>query len=156
MRAIGQRLRPLDWEPRTAGATRYVADVDLPGTLVGRVLRSPHPHARILSIDPAPARALPGVVAVLTAADLPDRRYKHEGPRFADRPPLARDVVRFVGQEVAVVAAESAPQAAAALAAIRVRYQRLPEVTTIEAALAPGAPRLHDRAAAGPASSTVP
>ena len=74
---------------------------------------------------------MPGVAAVLTAADLPDRLYKHEGGRLSDRRPLARDVVRFVGEEVAVVAAETAAQAAAALGVIQVRYQPLPAVTTV-------------------------
>ncbi len=142
---IGQRVRHIEWDPRTSGAARYVADVELPGTLVGRVLRSPHPHARILSVDTRAARRMPGVLAVLTAADFPDVRYKHEGGRLSDRRPLAKDVVRFVGEEVAVVAAETAAQAAAALAAIRVRYRPLPAVATVAAALAKGAPRLHDR-----------
>ena len=140
---IGQRVRPLEWDERTSGAARYVADVALPGTLVGRVLRSPHPHARILSIDTGAARRSPGVHAVLTAADFPDVRYKHE---IADRRPLAKEVVRFVGEEVAVVAAETAEQAEQALAVIRVRYRRRPAVTTVAAALAAAAPRLHDRA----------
>jgi CO/xanthine dehydrogenase Mo-binding subunit/CO/xanthine dehydrogenase FAD-binding subunit len=143
---LGRPTRPIEWDARTSGASRYVADVVLPGTLIARVLRSPHPHARILSIDAEPAGRMPGVAAVLTAADLPDRLYKHEGPRLSDRHPLARDVVRFVGEEVAVVAAETAAQAAAALGVIQVRYQPLPAVTTVAAALADGAARLHQRA----------
>jgi CO/xanthine dehydrogenase Mo-binding subunit/CO/xanthine dehydrogenase FAD-binding subunit len=139
---IGRRVRPLDWEARTSGASRYVGDVELPGTLVGRILRSPHPHARILSIDTEAASRAPGVHAVLTARDLPDVRYQHDIP---DRRPLATDVVRFVGEEVAGVAAETAAQAARALALIRVRYQPLPAVTTVAAALAATAPRIHDR-----------
>ena len=143
---LGRPIRSIEWDARTSGASRYVADVVLPGTLVARVLRSPHPHARILSVDVRAATRMPGVTAVLTAADLPDRLYKHEGGRLSDRRPLARDVVRFVGEEVAVVAAETAAQAAAALGVIHVRYQPLPAVTTVAAALADGAARLHDRA----------
>ena len=143
---IGRRARSIEWDARTSGGSRYVADVVLPGTLVARVLRSPHPHARILSLDTAAAARMPGVAAVLAAGDLPDRLYKHEGGRLSDRRPLARDVVRFVGEEVAVVAAETARQAATALSAIRVRYEALPAVTTVAAALADGAPRLHARA----------
>jgi CO/xanthine dehydrogenase Mo-binding subunit/CO/xanthine dehydrogenase FAD-binding subunit len=143
---VGRRTRSIEWDARTSGASRYVADVVLPGTLVARVLRSPHPHARIMSIDAEAARRMPGVRAVLTAADLPDRLYKHEGGRLSDRRPLARDVVRFVGEEVAVAAAETAEQAAAALAVIQVRYESLPAVTTVEAALAKGAARVHERA----------
>jgi len=142
---IGRRVRAIDWDRRTSGGSRYVSDVALPGILIARVLRSPHPHARILAIDVEAARRLSGVVAVLTALDLPDLLYKHEGGRLSDRRPLARDVVRFVGEEVAVVAAETAAQADAAIAAIRVRYRPLPAVTTVAAALAHGAPRLHDR-----------
>jgi CO/xanthine dehydrogenase Mo-binding subunit/CO/xanthine dehydrogenase FAD-binding subunit len=143
---IGRRTRSIEWDARTSGGSRYVADVVLPGTLVARVLRSPHPHARILSLDAAAAARMPGVAAVLTARDLSDRLYKHEGGRLSDRRPLARDVVRFVGEEVAVVAAETAAQAEAALGAIRARYEPLPAVTTVAAALADGAPRLHARA----------
>ncbi len=143
---LGRPTRSIEWDARTSGASRYVADVVLPGTLVARVLRSPHPHARILSIDAEPAGRMPGVAAVLTAADLADHLYKHEGGRLSDRRPLARDVVRFVGEEVAVVAAETAAQAVAALGMIHVRYQPLPAVTTVAAALAEGAARLHQRA----------
>lgn len=146
-RWIGQRTRAVDWEAKTSGRELYAADVHLPGTLVGRVLRSPHPHARIRRIDTTAAQALPGVHAVVTAADLvPGARYVHSGEPHRDRPPLADGVVRYIGEEVAAVAAESQAAADAALAAIRVRYQRLRAPLTISAALAPGAPVLHQRA----------
>ena len=152
---LGRPTRSIEWDARTSGASRYVADVVVPGTLVARVLRSPHPHARIVSIDVQAAARMPGIAAVLTAADLPDRLYKHEGGRLSDRRPLARDVVRFVGEEVAVVAAETAAQAAAALGVIQVRYQPLPAVTTVAAALAEGAARLHDRASGSNVSLVI-
>ena len=152
---LGRPTRSIEWDARTSGASRYVADVVVPGTLVARVLRSPHPHARIVSIDVHAASRMPGVAAVLTAADLPDRLYKHEGGRLSDRRPLARDVVRFVGEEVAVVAAETAAQAAAALGVIQVRYQPLPAVTTVAAALAEGATRLHERASGSNVSLVI-
>jgi CO/xanthine dehydrogenase Mo-binding subunit/CO/xanthine dehydrogenase FAD-binding subunit len=144
MTYIGQRVRPLDWEARTSGRVRFAGDLAMDGLLIGRVLRSPHPHARILAIDTSRAKALPGVHAVIGAADLPaGARYIHEGAK--DRPPFADGVVRFIGQEVAAVAAETEAQANAALAAIAVEYDILPAPLDIATALAPGAKRLHDR-----------
>ncbi|GAA5112921.1 hypothetical protein GCM10023320_07780 [Pseudonocardia adelaidensis] len=105
--------------------------------LVGAVLRSPYPHARIVEIDISSAERSPGVHAVVTAADLPDVHYADYGT--PDRPALARGTVRFVGHEVAAVAAETAEQARAAVAAIRVRYAALPRLPRFEDALRPGA-----------------
>lgn len=143
--SVGQRIRNVDWEARTTGTGRYSGDVRLEGMLVARVLRSPHPHARIRSIDVSAARRAPGVVAAITAADLPERTYAHHGGPLSDRYALARGVVRFVGEEVAAVAAETQEQAGAALRLLRVRYELLPAATTVEEAMAPGAPRLHER-----------
>lgn len=143
--SVGARVRNIDWEAKTSGADRYVGDVLPDGLLVARVLRSPFPHARIVSVDVSRARRAPGVAAILTAADLPDRQYVHEGPLFADRSPLATSTVRFVGEEIAVVAAETREQADAAIEMVRVRYRELRAVTTVEEAMAPGAPHLHDR-----------
>ncbi|GAA4779499.1 hypothetical protein GCM10023200_10840 [Actinomycetospora chlora] len=142
---VGRRVRPIDWDDRSAGRTLFTAD--LPGDhLVGRVLRSPHAHARVVAVDTARARRMPGVHAVVTAADFaPDALYVHRGGPLSDRPPLARDVVRHVGQEVAAVAAETPEQAAAALRAIRVRYRPLPAPLTTDRARAAGAPTLHVR-----------
>jgi CO/xanthine dehydrogenase Mo-binding subunit len=125
-RWVRQRLRAVDWEKKTSGRELYASDVQLPGTLVGRILRSPHPHARIRHIDTAVARQVPGVHAVVTSADLaPGTRYLHSGEPYRDRPPLADEVVRYVGEEVAAVAAESREAADTALAAIKVTYRRL-------------------------------
>jgi CO/xanthine dehydrogenase Mo-binding subunit/CO/xanthine dehydrogenase FAD-binding subunit len=144
MTYVGRRVRPIDWEARTSGQVKFAGDLTLDGMLIGRVLRSPHPHARILRIDSRHAKALTGVHAVITAADLPaGARYIHEGAR--DRAPLADDIVRFIGQEVAAVAAETEAQVNAALAAIDVDYEILPAALDIESALAPGAKPLHDR-----------
>jgi CO/xanthine dehydrogenase Mo-binding subunit/CO/xanthine dehydrogenase FAD-binding subunit len=143
---VGQRVRPLDWRERSAGAVRYTADLREPHHLHAAVLRSPHPHARIVSLDVSRAVAMPGVRAVLTSADFPPGAlYQHRGGPLSDRPPLAVDVVRNVGQEVAAVAADTLEQAAAACRAIRVRYRQLPAPLTIADALAEGAPALHDR-----------
>jgi CO/xanthine dehydrogenase Mo-binding subunit/CO/xanthine dehydrogenase FAD-binding subunit len=109
------------------------------------VVRSTVPHGRIVSVDAAAAAGLPGVACVLTGADVPEVRYPHEGPMLADRCVFARGVVRFWGEEVAAVAAETAAQARAAAAAVRVRYRPLAYVTTPQQALSPDAPRVHQR-----------
>jgi CO/xanthine dehydrogenase Mo-binding subunit/CO/xanthine dehydrogenase FAD-binding subunit len=144
--AVGTAVPNTEWVEKTTGAARYAGDVRLPGMLHAAVCRSPHPHARILSLDAAPAAASPGVVATLTAADLPDRRYIHHGGPMADRRVLADGVVRFVGEEVAAVAAETLPQARAAAARFRIRYRRLAAATTVEAARDPHAARVHPHA----------
>jgi CO/xanthine dehydrogenase Mo-binding subunit/CO/xanthine dehydrogenase FAD-binding subunit len=138
------RVRHTEWQARTDGNAAYTAD--LPGKpLVGALLRSPHRHARIVGIDTTAAERSPGVHAVVTAADLPDVRYADYGT--ADRPALARDTVRFVGQEVAAVAAETPEQARAAVGAIEVRYAPLPRLPGFEDALRPGAAPPHPGAA---------
>ena len=118
-----------------------LTDIAWPGALIGAVLRSPHPHARISRLDVTAARALPGVHAVMTAADLPGKAVF--GIRVADQPILCAEIVRCVGDPVAAVAAESMAQARAALAAIRIEWEILPVLADAEAALAPGALALH-------------
>ena len=139
--AIGDDVRHPEWDERTAGRIAYTGDVRLDGMLVGKILRSPHPHARILAIDTSAARRLAGVAAVLTAADLPERNYLDYGQQ--DRPALARGLVRHIGQEVAVAAAESEAEAERAIAAIRVRYRPLRAATDAAAALRANAPLVH-------------
>jgi CO/xanthine dehydrogenase Mo-binding subunit len=144
---IGLRSWAIDWEARTLGAAPYTADIAPKGALFGVILRSPHAHARIESIDVSAARQMPGVQAVITTADFPPHaRYMHE--RVFDRPPLAEGIVRFVGQEVAAVAAETLEQARHALGAIRVKYHLLPAPFCIAEALATGAAVLHTPEAA--------
>ena len=144
MRQIGARRRAIDWDARSAGRTLYSGDVRLDGLLEGAILRSPHPHARIRGIDIARARAMDGVHAVVTAADFPrGARYLHEGA--ADRAPLADGIVRFVGQEVAAVAAETREQAHAALRTIIVDYVPMAAPLSVDEALSPGAARLNER-----------
>jgi CO/xanthine dehydrogenase Mo-binding subunit len=140
-RIVGQPIGRLDGVDKVTGAARYSADVTLPGLVWGKTLRSPLPHARIRRIDTARARALPGVLAVLTAADLPDVLV---GRRMFDMPLLARDRVRFVGEKVAVVAAADPDLAEEALEHIDVEYEDLPAVFDPEAAVGPGAPLVHD------------
>src|ERR671939_1590735 len=102
---VGQPIVREDGPAKVTGAARYTADVPLQGTLWAKCLRSPLPHARIVRIDTSRAATLPGVQAVITAADLPDRLW---GRWLKDMPVLARDRVRFVGEKVAAVAAADA------------------------------------------------
>jgi CO/xanthine dehydrogenase Mo-binding subunit/CO/xanthine dehydrogenase FAD-binding subunit len=146
MTTVGRRVRPVEWEAKTSGTATYAADMVPDGLLVGRILRSPHAYARIRSIDTSAARRVPGVHAVVTAADLPaERTYAHVGPPHSDRPLLARDVVRYVGEEVAAVAAESEEAAEAAMRAIVVRYRPMRAPLSVAQARAPRAAALHAR-----------
>jgi CO/xanthine dehydrogenase Mo-binding subunit len=137
---IGQPTTRVEGREKVTGTMRYTADVVLPGTLWGRALRSPLPHARILRIDTLPAQQVPGVHAVLTGADVRGIRY---GRRLFDVPVLAEDRVRFAGERVAAVAAEDRDAAEEALALIDVEYEELPAVFDPLHALAQDAPILH-------------
>ena len=139
-RAIGQSVVRGEGPDKVTGRSIYAADVSLPGMLWGKVLRSPFPHARIVSIDTTEAKAVPGVHAVITAADLPESLV---GRRLRDMPVLAREVVRFVGEKVAAVAAETEEAAEEALLLIEVEYEELDAVFDAHEAMEPGAPTLH-------------
>ncbi|HWP35476.1 MAG TPA: molybdopterin cofactor-binding domain-containing protein [Thermodesulfobacteriota bacterium] len=140
---VGQPVDRIDGVEKVTGRARFTGDLVLPGMLEGRVLRSPYPHARIEAIDTAAAERLPGVVAVLTGRDLRDLD-PYYGHCLRDRPIVALDRVRYVGEPVAAVAAVDRWTADAALALIRVDYRELPAAATVEAALAPDAPVLHE------------
>jgi len=140
-RIVGQPIGRLDGVEKVRGEARYSADVALPGLCWGKALRSPLPHARIVRIDTSKARALPGVLAVLTAQDLPDVLV---GRRMFDMPMLARDRVRFIGEKVAVVAALDPDVAEEALGLIDVEYDDLPAVFDPLEAIKDGAPVLHE------------
>jgi putative selenate reductase molybdopterin-binding subunit len=144
-RIVGQPIGRVDGADKVSGAACYSADVTLPGLIWGKALRSPLPHARILRIDTSRARALPGVLAVLTAADVPDVLV---GRRMFDMPLLARDRARFIGEKVAVVAAADPDVAEEALALIDVEYEDLPAVIDLAGALESGAPVVHENAGA--------
>ena len=137
---IGQRIPKMDAPEKASGKTRYVHDIDLPGQLHAAILRSARVHARILRIDTAAARALPGVHCVLTAADVPDQRPIGVAK---DHLPLKSGRVRSERDEIAAVAADSEAIALQALRLIEVDYEDLPVVVDAEAALAPGAPLVH-------------
>lgn len=146
MNWVGARVRPLDWEARTRGTLKYAADLREPEHLYGAILRSPHPYAEITALDATRAERLPGVHAVITAADFaPGITYLHRGAPLSDRPPLAGKVVRHVGQEIAAVAAETPEAARAALNAIRVRYRSRSAPLNPRDALRPSARQLHTR-----------
>ncbi len=155
MADLGQRVRPDQWDERTSGAAVYTTDVALPGMLEARILRSPHPHADIRSIDTSRAEARAGVAAVITADDLPDRAYLHLGEPFSDRSALARGRVRFIGEEVAAVAARTRAEADAALDLIDVNYRPRESAVTAQFARVGNAPTVHDDATGNLAMQAV-
>jgi CO/xanthine dehydrogenase Mo-binding subunit/CO/xanthine dehydrogenase FAD-binding subunit len=140
---VGRDVPRTDAVAKVTGAAQYVADLHLPGMLYAAVLRSPHPHARILDIDTRAAERMTGVKAVVTGADTARRKW---GAFRPDLYPLAIGKVRYVGDEVAAVAATDPETARAAVDAIKVEYEPLPAVLSLDAALAPGAPRVHEDA----------
>ncbi|HXW25183.1 MAG TPA: xanthine dehydrogenase family protein molybdopterin-binding subunit [Xanthobacteraceae bacterium] len=148
---VGTRqIRP-DGVPKVTGTALYGSDFAMPGMLVGCILRSPHAHARIRSINTAKAAALPGVKTVITCADFPEQKFAYVGPeRVAQnfwhmtRNIMAREKALYEGHAVAAVAAISRSIADEALALIEVDYEVLPHVIDVDAAMAPDAPLLFD------------
>jgi CO/xanthine dehydrogenase Mo-binding subunit/aerobic-type carbon monoxide dehydrogenase small subunit (CoxS/CutS family) len=136
---VGSGAARVDAAAKVTGSALFVHDLSLPGMLHARLLTSPHAAARIARIDTAAARALPGVRAVLTGADLPQKL----GLYMEDKNILARGVVRHQGEAVAAVAADTVEQARAACAAVVVEYEPLPPVLDVREALAEGAPQVH-------------
>ncbi len=139
---IGSSPPKADALTKAAGTARYADDHAGPGQLHVKALRSPHAHARILRIDTSKARAMPGVADVVTAADVPGESLI--GITVTDRPGHAAEKVRFSGEPIAAVAAETPRQAERAAAAVEVEYEALPEVFDPEEALGDGAPLLHE------------
>jgi CO/xanthine dehydrogenase Mo-binding subunit len=133
-----------DGPAKVTGRAQYTGDVQVPGLTYGKVLRSPYAHARIASIDASAALARPGVIAVLTGADIKDLPSPRYGHAVKDHPVIAMDKVRFVGEPVAVVIAEDELIAQEALEDVSVECEELPVVLTPEAALADGVPLVHD------------
>lgn len=135
---VGTGRTRLDGHQKVTGNARYAADVQRPGLLHVTVVRSPHPHAVVEVVDTAAALATPGVVAVLTADDAGGVHW------YDEETPLFSDVVRFIGDEVAAVAATTQDAARRGAGAVTVTYRRLPHVTDARKALEPGAPHVHD------------
>ncbi len=154
LKQVGKPLRRVDALGKAVGATVYAGDFSMPNMLYAKVFRSPVPSARIVRLDVSKARALPGVACVLTGADLPDAKLATDMPgqtgrsarKGSDAPVLAADVVRFHGEPIALVAAESLAIAEAALGLIEMTLEKLPGVFCPEEALKPGAPRVYGEA----------
>ncbi|MFE7511467.1 molybdopterin-dependent oxidoreductase [Streptomyces sp. NPDC057540] len=146
-KAVGRNVGAPAGPDVVTGRARYTFDVTVPGLLHMKLLRSPHPHARIVAIDTSAALRVPGVHAVLTHHDAPETLYssaRHEHPtEDPDDTRVLDDVVRYVGQRVAAVVADSEQAAEEGCRRIEVTYEELPHVTDPEAAMRPGAPVLH-------------
>ncbi len=140
---IGVSVPRRDGHAKVTGAAQFTVDLDLPGMAHARLLRSPHAHARIRSIDTSAARQAPGVVAVVTAEDLGDVNLIY-GHAVADHPLIATGKVRYAGEPVAAVIAEDALAADQALDLIEVDYEPLPYVTDPFEAIKPDAPLIHE------------
>ncbi|HET9848622.1 MAG TPA: molybdopterin cofactor-binding domain-containing protein [Candidatus Dormibacteraeota bacterium] len=138
---VGESVRRVDGVPKVKGEFEYASDLHRDGMLFGATLRSPHPYARIVSLDVSAAAAMPGVQAALTHADVPGK--KTFGLDVQDQPVLAIDVTRYSGEPVAIVAAEDPEVARSALKQIAARYQVLSPVTDMEQALDDAAPKIH-------------
>ncbi len=157
--AIGRSLLRKEDQRLLTGTSRFIDDLNLPGALRARILRSPHAHARIGSVDTSRARADPAVLAVITAADLPPRTatipmrmYPRPGMERLLQPVLAHEVVRYVGEPVAVIVTRSSYTAEDAAALVDVLYEPLEPVLDPIAALEDSAPRLHADAASNVAA----
>ena len=142
---IGANVGRVDGADKVSGQAIYGADVHFPDALWGKILRSPYPHARIKSIDTSKAWNVPGVKAIVTGKDEPEH---YQGKSIRDIPVLCWDKVRYIGDKVAAVAAESADAADEACHLIDVEYEELPAVFDVLDAMKPDAPVLHDNAPA--------
>src|SRR5262245_28556373 len=140
---IGANVGRVEGADKVSGQAIYGADVHFPDTLWGKILRSPYPHARIVSIDTSKAWKVSGVKAIVTGKDEPNH---YQGKSIRDIPVLCWDKVRYVGDKVAAVAAEDKDAAEEAIHLIEVEYEELPAVFDVLEAMKPGAPILHDNA----------
>jgi len=140
---IGKSVPKMDGRVKVTGQAKYTGDLKFPNMLVGKILTSPHAHARIISIDTSKAEKLPGVKAVITHRDVPSLKYGISPARW-DENIFCIDKVRFVGDKVAAVAALDEETVYRALKLIRVEYEVLPAVFDPVEAIREGAPRIHD------------
>ena len=138
---VGAPVPRAEGPDKVTGRSIYAADVDLPGLLWGKILRSPYPHARIRRIDASRARQVPGVRAVISGQEIPGHFM---GKKIRDMPVLCWDVVRFVGDRVAAVAADTAEAAEEALTLIQVEYEQLQAIFDPLEAMGPDAPVIHE------------
>lgn len=144
---VGKSVPQIDGVELITGEAKFADDIVLPRMLYGKILRSAHPHAKILNIDTSKAEKLPGVKAVITAEDTPKLRYgiPQIFDEIRDEPVLADDKVRFYGDRVAAVAAVDMDTVEEALDLIKVDYEVLPAVFDPEEAMTPGAPKIHEK-----------
>lgn len=140
---LSKRIPRTDAWEKVTGKGKFAEDIILPGMLYGKILRSPHAHARIISIDTSEALKLPGVKAIITGSDFGSFRYGMT-PTTRDETPLARGKVRYIGEEVAAVVAIDMDVAEEAVRLIKVEYEPLPAVFDPEEAMQPGAPLIHE------------
>jgi 4-hydroxybenzoyl-CoA reductase subunit alpha len=147
-RVIGKRLPRVDARDKVTGKALYTDDLCLPQMLCGAILRSPLAHAKIVGIDVSRALQLPGVKAIVTGDDTPRIKFGiiSRSPKYMDEYPLAVDKVRFIGEEVAAVAAVDMDVALEALGLIKVEYNELPAVFDPQEAQNPGAVQIHAHA----------
>ena len=143
MEAVGENFNRVDGHGKVTGQALYTGDLQIPGVIVGKVLRSPVAHARIQKIDWQNAAELPGVIAVLTRENC-QVATPYIGSMIKDQPLVALDKVRYAGDIVAAVAATDASIADQALGRIRVDYEELPAMTSVDEALRSGAPLIHE------------
>lgn len=141
MKYIGNKQSFIDSKEKVTGKAKYLDDIVIPGMLYCKILRSPHPHAKILNIDTTLAERLEGVKAVITGKDCPDNKF---GLEIADVTMLAIDKVRYVGDEVAAVAAVTEEIAEEAIDLIKVEYEILPVVDDVIKAMEPTSSLVHD------------
>jgi len=143
---IGKRVPPIDGKAKATGEAKFTVDIQLPGMLYGKILRSPYPHAKILHIDTEKAKRLKGVRAVITREDVPKVKFGPftHLPQTMDQYGLAMEKVRYIGEEVVAVAAVDEWTAEEALELISIEYEELPAVFDPEEAMKQGAPIIHE------------
>ncbi len=144
---VGKSVPRIDGLGMVTGQTKYAFDVSFPNMLIGKMLRSPHPHAKIISIDTSEAEKLPGVRAVVTAKDTHNIKFgsnEYFFPHTIDQMAIEAEKVRYVGDELGAVAAVDEETADKALKLIKVEYEKLPHVVDVEEAMKPGSPLIHE------------
>jgi 4-hydroxybenzoyl-CoA reductase subunit alpha len=144
---VGKSVPRIDGRGMVTGQTKYVFDLSFPNMLVGKMLRSPHAHAKILSIDTSEAEKIPGVRAIVTAEDTHNIKFgsnEYFFPHTIDQMAIEADKVRYIGDELGAVAAIDEETADKALQLIKVEYEILPAVTDMVEAMKPDAPMIHD------------
>ena len=142
-KVAGKNAHRVDGVEKVTGKAVYTGDIQLAGMGYAKILRSPVPHARLLKVDATRAKEVAGVIATLTRDDIKEFNYKY-GATYKDQSIVAVDKVRYVGDPIAAVMAETPDIAEAAIELIEVEYEELPKVTNIEEATAAGATQVHE------------